>query len=65
MTLQGDAITFDFSPGDKQMPGGMNMPWASLRSAVQYAITCILPNDIPVNEGVMEAVMIVAPWAGR
>ncbi|RWD73876.1 hydantoinase B/oxoprolinase family protein [Mesorhizobium sp.] len=64
VTLEGEAITFDFSRGDKQMPGGMNIPWASLRSAVQYAITCILPDDIPVNEGVMDAVTIVAPVGG-
>ncbi|WP_421926758.1 hydantoinase B/oxoprolinase family protein [Neoaquamicrobium sediminum] len=64
VTLKGDAITFDFSRGDKQMPGGMNIPWASLRSAVQYALTCILPDDIPVNEGVMDAVAIVAPVGG-
>lgn len=64
VTLKGDAITFDFSRGDKQMPGGMNIPWASLRSAVQYALTCILPNDIPVNEGVMHAVEIIAPLGG-
>lgn len=64
VTLKGDAITFDFSRGDKQMPGGMNIPWASLRSAVQYALTCILPDDIPVNEGVMDVVEIVAPVGG-
>lgn len=64
VTLKGEAITFDFSRGDKQMPGGMNIPWASLRSAVQYALTCILPDDIPVNEGVMDVVEIVAPVGG-
>ncbi|QKC98228.1 hydantoinase B/oxoprolinase family protein [Mesorhizobium sp. NZP2298] len=64
VTLEEDGITFDFSRGDKQMPGGMNIPWASLRSAVQYALTCILPDDIPVNEGVMDAVTIVAPVGG-
>lgn len=64
VTLAGETITFDFSRGDKQMPGGMNIPWASLRSAVQYALTCILPNDIPVNEGVMQPVEIVAPVGG-
>lgn len=64
VTLRGEAITFDFSRGDKQMPGGMNIPWASLRSAVQYALTCILPDDIPVNEGVMDVVEIIAPVGG-
>lgn len=64
VTLSGDRITFDFSRGDKQMPGGMNIPWASLRSAVQYALTCILPKDIPINEGVMLPVEIVAPVGG-
>lgn len=64
VTILGDAITFDFSRGDPQMPGGMNIPWSSLRSAVQYALTCILPQDIPVNEGVMDAVSIVAPVGG-
>lgn len=64
VTVRGETITFDFSRGDKQMPGGMNIPWASLRSAVQYALTCILPQDIPVNEGVMHPVDILAPVGG-
>lgn len=64
VTISGDTISFDFSRGDKQMPGGMNIPWASLRSAVQYAVTCILPNDIPINEGVMHPIDIIAPVGG-
>ena len=61
VTLKGDAISFDFRRTDKQMPGGMNIPQTSVRSAVQYALTCILPDDIPVNEGVMAAISISAP----
>jgi N-methylhydantoinase B len=61
VTVAGDRITFDFARTDPQMPGGMNIPTSSVRSAVQYAFTCILPKDIPVNEGAMAAVEIRAP----
>lgn len=61
VTIRGESITFDFTRSDPQMPGGMNIPQSSVRSAVQYAFTCLLPSDIPVNEGVMTPVSIVAP----
>lgn len=61
VTVAGDNIAFDFRRTDPQMPGGMNIPQTSVRSAVQYAVTCLLSQDIPVNEGVMAAISIDAP----
>ena len=61
VTIKGERITFDFSGTDQQMEGGMNIPPATTRSAVHYAVACLLPEDIPFNEGSIEPVAIQAP----
>ena len=61
VTVAGEHITFDFSDTDPQMPGALNIPAATTRSAVHYALKCFLPSDIPFNEGSLAPVEIVAP----
>ena len=59
--IRGERIAFDFSRTDPQMVGGHNIPYTTTRSAVQYAVTCLLPQDIPFNEGALAQVDIHAP----
>lgn len=61
VTIEGDGAHVDFSGCDPQMPGGMNIPTSTTRSVVHYAIKCLLPDDVPFNEGSMEPVTIHAP----
>ncbi|MGD9735168.1 MAG: hydantoinase B/oxoprolinase family protein [Solirubrobacterales bacterium] len=61
IVIDGDSIVFDFSGCAEQTPGGMNCPLATTRSDVHYALKCIISDDIPFNEGSMEAVEIIAP----
>jgi N-methylhydantoinase B len=59
--IAGDEVIFDFSGTDGQMPGGMNIPAANTRGIAHYSMKCVLSDDIPFNEGSMEAVSIVSP----
>jgi N-methylhydantoinase B len=61
ITIDGDRAIFDFSDSAPQTQGGMNCPLATTRSDVHYAIKCIVADDIPFNEGCMEAVELIVP----
>jgi N-methylhydantoinase B len=61
VTISGDEMSFDFTGTDAQMHSGMNVPWASTLSVVQYAVHCIIPEDIPFNEGANMPIRVVAP----
>jgi N-methylhydantoinase B len=58
--IAGDEVIFDFTGTDAQMPGGMNIPAANTRGIAHYSMKCVLSDDIPFNEGSMEAVRIVS-----
>ena len=61
VTIDGDRIHFDFTGSDPQMRGGMNIPDSTLRSVVHYAVKCLMPADVPFNEGSLDPVTIHAP----
>lgn len=61
VTIAGEHVTFDFTGTDPQMPGGMNIPPANTRGIAHYSLKCVLPDDIPFNEGSMDVVTIIAP----
>lgn len=61
ITVKDDTIKFDFTGTAEQMHSGMNLPWATTLSVVHYAVKCILPDDVPFNEGSQAAVEIYAP----
>ena len=61
ITVDGDEMTFDFTGTDDQMSSGMNVPWATTLSVVQYAAHCILPADIPFNGGANAPLTVIAP----
>lgn len=54
-------ISFDFSGTDEQVEGNINAPKPVTYSAVYYVLRCILPEDIPVNEGCYELIDINTP----
>jgi N-methylhydantoinase B len=61
VTIEGDEIRFDFTGSDPQMRGGMNIPNSTLRSVVHYAVKCLMPSDVPFNEGSLAPVTLYAP----
>jgi N-methylhydantoinase B len=61
VVIAGDEATFDLSGSSEQRGGGMNCPLATTRSDIQYAIRCLMGEDVPFNEGCMEPVRLVVP----
>jgi len=58
---RGDRITVDLSGSAPQIPGGLNVPWASTRAAVVYALRAMTDPSMTTNDGMMRPVEIVCP----
>src|SRR5439155_7962724 len=61
VTIQGDALTIDFSGTADAVPGNVNCPLSVTRSACYFAFRVLLPEEVPVNAGAYAPVTIVAP----
>eukprot|EP00178_Gracilaria_changii_P004006 TRINITY_DN160_c1_g1_i1.p1 TRINITY_DN160_c1_g1~~TRINITY_DN160_c1_g1_i1.p1 ORF type:complete len:1299 (+),score=163.22 TRINITY_DN160_c1_g1_i1:613-4509(+) len=57
---QGSAC-FDFSGTGPESEGNTNAPEAVTRSAVIYALRCLVDEDIPLNQGCLDPITIVIP----
>lgn len=57
----GKRISFDFSGTSPVHPGNLNATMAILNSAVIYVLRLMIDQDIPLNEGIMRNVEIIAP----
>ncbi|NSY41020.1 hydantoinase B/oxoprolinase family protein [Leisingera sp. ANG59] len=57
----GEAIAFDFTGSDPQMPGNFNLTLNGTQSAVCYSLKALLDPDVPNNHGVIDSVEIIAP----
>ncbi|HUY96962.1 MAG TPA: hydantoinase B/oxoprolinase family protein [Verrucomicrobiae bacterium] len=57
----GDRLTVDLSGSAAQVAGALNVPWASTRAAVVYAVRVMVRPDAAVNDGILGAVDIVCP----
>lgn len=61
LTVQGDAITVDFTGTAPEQRASINAVAAVTRSAVAYCIRCLLPGDTPSNEGGFRPIRFVLP----
>lgn len=61
ITVDGDAISFDFTGTDPQSRGNVNAVEAVTVSAVAFALRAALDPTIPANGGSFRAVEVVAP----
>jgi N-methylhydantoinase B len=52
VTIDGDALTCDFTASDDQVPGSVNAPLAVTESAAIYALRAVAAPDIPANDGI-------------
>ncbi|MEA2537327.1 MAG: N-methylhydantoinase [Chloroflexota bacterium] len=57
----GDRLTVDLSGSAGQVPGGLNVPWASTLASVAYLVRAVSDPTIPANEGTLAPVTIVCP----
>ncbi|HEX2064482.1 MAG TPA: hydantoinase B/oxoprolinase family protein [Acidimicrobiales bacterium] len=61
LTVDGDAVTFDFTGTDLQRPGNVNAVEAVTVSAVAFALRSVTDPSIPANGGAFRPVRVVAP----
>jgi 5-oxoprolinase (ATP-hydrolysing) len=58
--VAGRAV-FDFTGTAAQHPGNLNATPAIVHSAVMYLLRLLIGRDVPLNEGLMRAVVVQAP----
>lgn len=61
ITKSGEEITFDFTGTDPQVKGNFNLTWNATQSAICYSLKALLDAEIPTNQGIFDAIHIVAP----
>jgi N-methylhydantoinase B len=57
----GDHLLVDLSGTAGQLAGAFNVPWASTRAAVVYALRAMTDPSLTTNDGVLRALEIVCP----
>ncbi|UOQ57516.1 hydantoinase B/oxoprolinase family protein [Leucobacter allii] len=58
---RGDRLAIDLSGCDPQTAGAMNIPWASARAALVYAVRAVVASEMRANDGVLRVLDITAP----
>ena len=61
ITVDGERITFDFTGTAPQVAGNINLTPIGTRAAACYCIKALLDPDVPNNQGVLDAIEVVAP----
>ncbi len=56
-----DSFRFDFTGSDPQVRGPLNSPLSKAWTTVFYCVRCVLPDDIPFNDGLTRVVDVYAP----
>lgn len=57
----GGRLHIDLSGSDRQTEGSMNIPWASSRAALIYAVRSVVAPGLASNDGILRTVDIMAP----
>ena len=58
---QGETIRFDFTGTDPQVKGNFNLTYNATQSAICYSLKALLDSEVPTNQGIFDAIEIVAP----
>lgn len=61
VTKRGDALHVDLSGSALQVAGAMNVPWASTRAGIVYAVRTVVAPEVGANDGLLRAVTIDCP----
>jgi 5-oxoprolinase (ATP-hydrolysing) len=59
--LEGERAVIDFEGSAGRHPGNLNATPAVVRSAVIYVLRLLIGRDLPLNEGIMQAVQVRVP----
>lgn len=58
---RGEHIRFDFTGTDPQVKGNFNLTFNATQSAICYSLKALLDSEVPTNQGIFDAIEIVAP----
>lgn len=58
---QGQRLRIDFAGTDPVQPDNLNANRGIVAAATMYVLRCLLDQDIPLNDGILEPVEIVIP----
>lgn len=61
VSVHGGRVSVDFTGSDPQVPGPINVPYASTYAGVYYGLRCFMGNEIRNNSGYMSLIDINAP----
>lgn len=61
LTKRRDRLTVDLSRSAPQVAGAFNVPWASTRAGVVYALRAMTDPSLTTNDGILRPVEIVCP----
>ena len=61
LTVKGDELSVDFTGCAPPAAGSLNATAAVTASAVHYVVRCLLPREVPANEGSARPVTITLP----
>ncbi len=61
VTINGDRAVIDFTGTGPVVPGNFNANRAIVTAAVMYVLRCLIDDEIPLNQGVLEPVEIILP----
>ena len=60
-TRKGDGFLIDFSGSAGVHPGNLNANPALVHSVIMYVLRLLLKEDLPLNDGMLEAVEVILP----
>ena len=58
---RGDHLKIDLSGSSPQVAGALNVPWASTRAGLSYAVRALLDPHMTSNDGLLRALEIICP----
>jgi N-methylhydantoinase B len=58
---RGDRLEVDLSGSAPQIPGALNVPWASTRAAVVFLLRAVTDPEMTTNDGILRSVDITCP----
>ncbi len=61
LEVRDDSFYFDFTGTDPQVRGPLNAPLSKTWTTIFYCVRCVLPDDIPFNDGLTRVVDVYVP----
>jgi N-methylhydantoinase B len=61
LSKRGDRLVVDLSGSARQVAGAFNVPWASTRAGVVYALRAMTDPAMTTNDGILRPLEIVCP----